>query len=263
MFASLALLVPVVGATFLKNLVVHQNPYYPMRLALGPIVLPGPDTPYSSSPLSLEHAPRALRFACSILEIGLRPFSDGRRWTIDQWAPWDSPALRMGGFFGAYVVFQLGLLVWAALRDRSRRAKAATIGFAALTIVVANLPQSHELRYYLAWMMVLVALNLWLVCARDDGAVRAPLVGVASSAFLAVVLAVTRAGYVYPSGTTFAELVREKVDPAVLAQIHDGERVCLRHEPSTFLYAAPFHARRYFVREAESPDACGDARWIP
>ncbi len=104
----LVLAVPLVGATFLKNAVVHHNPYYPMRLALGGVVLPGPDTPYSSSPVYLEHAPQAWRFLCSILEIGIRPLGDERRWTVDQWAPWDSPALRMGGFFGAYVVFHLG-----------------------------------------------------------------------------------------------------------------------------------------------------------
>jgi hypothetical protein len=261
--ATLALSVPLVGATFLKNAVVHHNPYYPMRLAAFGLVLPGPDAPYSSSPIVLEHAPRVLRFAYSVLEIGLPPLGDWRRWTIDQWAPWDSPALRMGGFFGAYVVFHLALLAWTVVRDRSRRARVAGIAFGILTLVVANLPQSHELRYYLAWMIVLVSLNLWLACDRDAPLPKAAAMGLACAAFLGVVIVLTRATYIAPSGVTFAELLRDKVDLALLAQIRDGERVCLRREPNTFLYAARFNGRHYVVQEAESPAECGEARWLP
>src|SRR5262249_26053283 len=149
----------------------------------------------------LEHAPRAFRWLCSVLEIGVRPLFESRRWTIDQWASWDSPALRMGGFFGAYVVFHLILLGWTVARDRSRRARVVGIGFWAFTLPVAHLPQSHELRYYLCWMMVLVSLNLWLVCgearppavtASEGGAWRAPALGVVCTGFLAVVLAATQ-----------------------------------------------------------------------
>ncbi len=263
---SIALVLPLVAATFLRNAVVHHNPYYPVRLALGPLAFPGPDTPYSSSPPYLEHAPRALRFLCSILEIGLRPLDDSRRWTIDQWAPSSSPALRMGGFFGAYVVFHLGLLAWTVIRDRSRRARAAGIAFAVLTAVVANLPQSHELRYYMGWMIVLVTLNLWLACAREGGPVagRAPALGVVCAGFLGVVLWVNRCGYVIPSGVTFAELVAEKVDARVIDAIGEGDRVCLRREPWTFLYAARFHpGKRYAVREVESEEECDGWRWAP
>jgi hypothetical protein len=261
----MAVMVPLVGATFLRNAFVHHNPYYPLRLELGPVVLPGPDNPYSSSPVNLEHAPRVVRFLRSILEIDLPAFGNRRRWTIDQWAPWDSPALRMGGFFGAYVVFHLGVLAWRVARERSRRARVAGAAFAGFTLVVANLPQSHELRYYLAWMMVLVTLDLWLVCEAAAGARwHGPAMGVACAAFLAVVLAVTRCGYVYPSGSTFAELVRDRVDARVIEGIGEGERVCLRREPWTFLYAAPFHGpKRYALREAEGAEECGEYRWVP
>src|SRR6185312_14277673 len=114
------------------------------------------------------------------------------------------------------------------------------------TLLAANVPQSHELRYYMYWMIVLVSLNLWLMPER-----QAPALGAACAAFLGVVLWVTRAGYAYPSGSTFQELVSERVDARVLDQIHDGDRVCLSRQPWTFLYAAPFHApRRYSVKEA-------------
>jgi hypothetical protein len=77
-----------------------------------------------------------------------------------------------------------------------------------------------------------------------------------------VVLGVTRAGYAYPSGSTFAELVRDKVDAGLLGRVRDGDRVCLRREPWTFLYAAAFHPpRRYAVKEVERREDCGEARW--
>ena len=247
----------------LKNLVVHHNPYYPMRLSLPGLALPGVEDPYSSAPTYLEHAPRALRWLWSVLEIGVRPLTERRRWTIDQWAPGDSTALRMGGFFGAYAVFHVALLVWLAARDgASRVARRSALGFGLLTLVTAVLPQSHELRYYLYWMIVLVSLNLSLVCARPDAQRRAPALGAACALALGVVLAVTRAGYAYPSGSTFAEILESKVDAAILGRVHDGDRICLSKEPWTFLYAAPFHApRRYAVREADRREACGDHRW--
>jgi hypothetical protein len=121
----------------------------------------------------------------------------------------------------------------------------------------------------MCWMIVLVSLNLWMVCDRRLAADRplpawAPTaLGFACTAFLAVVLAVTRGGYVRASGSSFAEHLRDSVDPAVIAGVRDGEHVCLRREPHTFLYAAPFHDRRYVVREVEAPKQCGDARWVP
>ena len=50
-----------------------------------------------------------------------------------------------------------------------------------------------------------------------------------------------------------------------IAEIEEGERICLTREPWSFLYVCDFHprARRYVVQEAEDPDGCGAARWIP
>ncbi len=63
-------------------------------------------------------------------------------------------------------------------------------------------------------------------------------------------------------GRRSREVVRDKVDAGVIAQIGEGERVCLRREPQTFLYAAPFHGRRYRVREVESEEECAGDRWL-
>jgi hypothetical protein len=262
--ALLVLLLPLAFASPLKNAIVHHNPYYPMKLSALGITLPGREEAYSNAPPYLRDAPRPVRFAASVLEVKIRPFASTRRWTIDQWGPNDSTFNRMGGFFGAYVAFHLVLLGWIAARDRSREARAAAIGFAVLTAVTASLPQSHELRYYLYWMIVLVSLNL--ILASREGArvgLAPPALGAACALALSVVLAVTRCGYAYPSGSTFTELLRDKADAGVLERIGEGERACVSREPWTILHAATFHPpRRYTVQEAVGREDCGDARWL-
>jgi hypothetical protein len=256
--AAIALALPIVFATPLKNLAVHQNPWYPVATTVFGHAFPGPDGPYSSSPVWLEHAPQPLRFGASILEIGLRPMSDRRRWTVDQWTPPDHDGYRMGGYFGAYVLANLALLGWRVASERTRRVKVCALGMGALTLVVSLMPQSHELRYYMVWMIGLVAINLWLAC-RD----RKPVVAWISGAALAAVLLVTRASYVWPTGASFTELVHEKVDERTLSAVHEGEHVCVERAPYTLLWAAPFHApRRYVVEEADGPADCAGRRAI-
>jgi hypothetical protein len=256
-------LLPFVLYTPLKNLIFHQNPYFPMRLTLFGKLFPGVESTYSSSPLYLDRAPRAVRFVYSLLELNIRPIGDEHRWTPDQWAPWDSPALRMGGFFGAYVVFHLTLLAWMAVQDAARPVRVYAVAFVLVTAMTAVLPQSHELRYYLFWMILLVSINLVLLM-RSRARFAASVHGVGSLIALSVVLLSTRTAYVAPWGPTLRALVRAKVDAAVPARLHEGERVCLARDPWTFLYASAFHGSvRYSVRETEHAEDCGDYRWIP
>jgi hypothetical protein len=255
LLATTVLAAPVVLFTPLKNAIVHHNPFYPIGVHLFGVVLPGPEAPYASSPSWLAHAPRPLRFACSLLEIGIRPLSDPRRWTVDQWMPDDSMGNRMGGFFGAYVVLLLLALGYRVARDRTRLARVSAVTFGVLTVLIACMPQSHELRYYLSWMIVLVSLNL--VLATRGGAPRFAvglrgLGTIAAAAFL-VVVASTRGAYAYPGGMSAAELVRARVDAKSVGGIADGERVCVRAEPFNLLWADLFHPpRHYVVQEAEA-----------
>jgi hypothetical protein len=261
--ALAALGLPLVFATPLKNLVLHHNPYFPLRLTLFGALLPGTEDPYSSSPVWLEHAPRTLRFFASLLEVGARPFSDPRRWTVDQWMPPDAPGYRMGGFFNAYVVVHLVALAWRAVSERTRRVRVAAIGFALLTALVSLMPQSHELRYYMVWMLVLVLTNLCLACGTEKpsaGVTPAWLGGLAALA-LGVVLVVTRGVYAYPSGSSFDDLVRAKVEERTIDGISKDERVCVNKEPFDVLWAPVFHPeRRYVLKEAESPEDCDGIR---
>jgi hypothetical protein len=270
-----ALALPLVFATPLKNLVLYGNPFFPVRLSLFGHALPGLEDAYSSSPVWLEHAPRSVRFLASVFEVGLRPLSDPRRWTIDQWTPPDAPGYRMGGFFDLYVFAQLALLGWRIVAVRTRAVRVAAIGFGLLTMFVSVMPQSHELRYYMVWMIVLVLCNAWLACrmeAEAPGTVRgswrksalgpACLAGTAVTA-LVVVLVATRGVYAYPSGMTYDELVHEKVDERTVSGIDRDERVCVAREPFDVLWAPVFHPERaYVLKEAESASECGSFRLL-
>jgi hypothetical protein len=259
-FVALAL--PAVFATSLVNLAAHGNPFYPVRTSIAGIALPGPEEPYASSPPWLAHAPQPARFVCSVLEIGVRPFSDPQRWTVDQWAPSDSSALRMGGFFGAWVVLCLALLAVFVVRDRSRVARASAAAFAAFTAILAWMPQSHELRYYLAWMIVLVALVLRLAARR--GAIVGPrAIAGAGALAAALVLIATRAVYVVPTGSTFAELLRGHTNERALDGVTDGERVCAATPRWNLLWASTFHPPRHYVlKGAEDRSDCGGLRVV-
>jgi hypothetical protein len=193
----------------------------------------------------------------SLLEIGIRPLDDPRRWTVDQWMPEESGANRLGGFFHAYVLILLLLFAWRVARGRSRRERVTGVVFGLFTLLIASMPQSHELRYYLSWMMVLVCLNLGLTMespAPRYSAGRRTLGAVAAAAF-AVVVGSTRGAYALPIGLSVRELVAMKTDASAIAMLKEGERVCVRREPFNLLWADTFHEpMRYVVVEAENED---------
>jgi hypothetical protein len=230
---------PLVFATPIKNAVVHGNPVWPIELEVLGHSFPHVEEAYGSSPRHLEHASRPVRFVRSALEIDNRPIASQRRWSVDQWTPPDEPGYRMGGYFGAYVFVNLAALGWA-LRTRKKEA----IVFAGVTLVAAFVPQSHELRYYMHWMMLLVALNLvfWAPKAR----LAASAIALAA---LAVVTWSTDAAYLYASGSTFDELVGKRVDRSIIDAAMPGERLCIARQPFNFLYAPMFHTERSYIVE--------------
>jgi len=254
----IALALPFVFATPIKNTIRHGNPVWPVELHVLGKTLPHNEGAYASSPDWLDNVPRPLRWGASVLELGLHPIASHARWSIDQWTPPSEPGYRMGGFFGAYAIVNVAALAFAAFVRRTREAKVAAMFAAGASIVASLLPQSHELRYYLFWMLLLVALNL-VVWSRE----RRFTTSVVALAALAVVTWSTGGTYLYASGDSFAKLLQDKVDRAVLDRIEPGEHVCIMRQPWTFLYAPRFHPeKRYSVQEAAEVAECGDARSI-
>jgi hypothetical protein len=262
--AAIALALPLVFATPIKNAVRHGNPVWPVELHLGGHVLPFLEHAYEQSPPGLASSPRPLRFLHSVLELENRPVASHERWSLDQWAPSDDPSCRMGGYFGAYVVLNLASLAYLVWRRRDRTAKAAAALFAGVTVVASLVPQSHELRYYMHWMLLLVALNL-VLWMREGPRARLGVGLVATLAFVVVSWS-TGGGYLYASGMSFDTFLSKRVDRAALegpSAPAPGERVCVDARPFTFLYAAPLHRHRrreWIVQESESDADCRGAR---
>ena len=254
----IALALPFVVATPIKNAIRHGNPVWPVELHVLGTSLPHVEEAYASSPDWLENAPRPLRWGASVLELGLHPIASHDRWSIDQWTPPREPGYRMGGFFGAYAVVNVLALALAVFVRRTREAKVAGLFAAGATVLASLLPQSHELRYYLFWMLLLVALNL-AVWSRE----RRMTTSLVALAALAVVTWSTTGTYLYASGDSFAKLTADKADRAALERIEPGERVCIVRQPWTFLYAPRFHPeKRYSVQEAATAAECAGARLL-
>lgn len=248
-----AIALPCVLATPIKNTLRHGNPVWPVELRVAGHAFPYREGAYAQSPPHLVDAPRPVRFARSVLELDNAPIASHGRWSLDQWAPPSDRACRMGGYFGAYVVFQLVLLGLAARRSREGRVAAALFG--GVTVVAALVPQSHELRYYMHWMLLLVALNLALW--------RQAFFAGAAIAALAIVAWSTGFGYLYPSGMTLPEYLAKRANASIL-RAREGERLCIARQPFTFLYAPLFHPGvHYRVQEWSAEADCTDAVKVP
>ncbi len=193
--ALAAALVIALGAWPARNTIVYGNPVYPVQFPLAPGLFPNAlveaDSGVWNLPLWLESSSRPLRFAASVAEWNR--FHSGERfvWSLDQGAranPADSPHHRLGGWFPWTIAW---LCLGAALALRARRIPVSALAaFAGALVVVAFLPQSHELRY---WLFVPLTLALWtaLGIARAPALARRAL-SVALLAGAAVVLFVAR-----------------------------------------------------------------------
>ncbi len=150
----------VIFATPVKNIALYGNPFYPIKIQIAGIVLP-----HKLAPETYKEGNRPQKWLQSILEINTPT------WSTDQWNRNDPRYLdRAGGFFGIYVIFNLLLLLgWAIQELLTAKVTRQSEGrIALLTIIIAslftsNFPQSHELRYFMFWMICLVSLNLYLI----------------------------------------------------------------------------------------------------
>ena len=109
--ASLILLVVLlIGSGYAnpaKNWFVFQNPIYPVAFSIGPIHWKGVMSGAGNEPSYLAHAIQPVKWLLSGFEYDA---FDGRWpiWAVDVGAlPAASRALRMGGYFGAYVGMNL------------------------------------------------------------------------------------------------------------------------------------------------------------
>jgi hypothetical protein len=170
----------------------------------------------------------------------------------------------MGGYYAPYVLALLALLAW---RARSGPLAARPLGvMLAMSVVCALLPLSHELRYYLFWMLSLAAFALVLAFsprfaapAQDGGATVTRLVVLVA---LASVTLATGATYVRTTGMRLAELIAPT--NVVVDALPAGATLCVApNYRDAVLYSPLFHSRRdYHVRAVYPGDTQGCATTI-
>ena len=257
--SAIALLASLfIFATPIKNIVLFGNPFYPVRIEIAGRVLNHALPLYSDAPGYLSDAPRAQRWLYSILDIKAAP------WSIDQWSE-DVDRNRMGGFFGAYMVFHLLLLFYLGIGDRDRHTRVALILAAVMSVVAANFPQSHELRYFMYWAIVLVSLNLYLVTRLESSPSKLPLIntrnlGLVSLIALTIVAVKTNFTYIKPSFYTLDKFKQNTVDRNLIEKIAPNDKVCvIGRYPYTFVYTPWFHPERndtYSIEADQKPEHC-------
>ena len=268
LFCFLLLAGAVVGAKLVDNAVAHGNPFYPVRIAMLGLLLDGPIDGLGTTEDSLAETwrpfPSPLRWLISVLEVGAYGYREVP-WTFDQgycetslawkdcWRP-ISASFRMGGYFVPYVLSLTAFLGWRLASQPGRDRRTLTATFVASTLLAACLPRSHELRYYLFWVITLIALCLIAVFDQPDGRARGArkasgLLGAVVIVALTSVLLMTQARYVTPIGRNVDLLiatfgVRERV-----AAIPDEAVVCVDSgwQPFTFLFAPVFHPGRSYT----------------
>ena len=274
----------IIFATPVKNTILYQNPLYPIKIEIAGIVLN-----HKLSPEAYDGGNRQLNWIKSVLEINSPHF-----WSPDQWSEYPNRN-RKGGFWGAYVIFNFLLLIFFAIREAvinrstpdnpSQEARFAFFAAIAMSIVPVNFPQSHELRYFMYWMICLVSLNLYLISLPKNRQLigkwlQPKYTGLLYTIFLTIILIKVGKFYARPSLITLDKHLAFGVKSEFVNQIQPNEQVCLlsRHigenaqtAPTAalkyaFLYSSYFHPEldyKYSIQAALKPEACGDRTIIP
>lgn len=275
----------IIFATPVKNTVLYGNPFYPIKVEVAGIVLN-----HKLSPEAYESGNRQQNWFESVLDINAT-----LHWTADQWSP-DPSRIHRGGFFGAYVIFNIlllfGLSIYELIHNQQLTkaeglfdARAALLTVLIMSIVPANFPQSHELRYFMFWMICLVSLNLYLLSHSQLNQrlwrwLQPKYIGLVYLVFLTIVLSKTGSFYGRPVFNSLEQRLASRVKPELLGQIDPKEEMCLIIKPglpnrlkvplesqeNAFLYSSYFHPELdydYSIQAALDSASCGDRTIIP
>ena len=258
-----------------KNLIKFHNPAYPAKANIGPWHLPGSYKVRSvvNYPPYLENIPQAGRWVLSIVEYDT---FDGRNplWTNSNGDVGPRSAAHMGGAFGALVLFNVFFFLIVQAKVRKRYGWKPALFLIIITVVTASMPASQEIRYYMYWVICLVALNLVMIekgmTEPERGTFRL-ISAAAMSSFLMFVLCATGFQYVSSNETTMESLVKEgQIERQLLEMdLQDGEIVCVKGKiPRTFYYAPIFNPRvdgkyHYGVIESYDDAGCMGKRVVP
>ncbi|MGK7885250.1 MAG: hypothetical protein AB4057_11570 [Crocosphaera sp.] len=258
----------VIFATPIKNIIIYQNPFYPVKIEIAGAVLNHNEAPPNFMHENLRNLPPHLRWGRSVLEIDV--FDDRRPWPWTlamDFISWDEEKFGLGGYFGGYVVFNLFLFLYLCIRNFNHQSKIAVILMIMMTVFTPLMPQAYELRYYMYWMIVFVALNCYLLCNNlealpDKRIVKPQYFALVAAAFMLIFMEKTNYFFTKASFSPLSDYIKPNVSQEVLAQIEDGESVCLVGKvPHTFFYNSYFHPTRDYSIKGEfdiSPEYVAD-----
>lgn len=266
MLAAVALVLAAIYYVPLKNLVVLGNPVYPVRVTLPGLVLNGPEAPPKElGGGELDNAGHLTKWFYSVTELGMGPVLNVKRWSLDSAAPENSPLAIQGGLFGAYVGFHVLLFLWLVRRLDGRERVAAITLAGVSTLTAALMPASHLLRYYMFWFIVLISLNLHFI-SRSRQEWPGLALGAVCLGFFLVVVDASDQNFMHPRFQSMQELLDERVDPRILAQLRESNTACLAldHADQPFLYASLWHPGTDFRITAGPffPDAPGELEQV-
>ena len=276
----------LIFATPVKNIALYGNPFYPIKVEIAGIILN-----HKLDPKAYNEGNRPQKWLRSILEIKTPS------WSADQWNRNDDRYMdRGGGFFGIYVIFNLlllvGFFIWEQLQNKKlpkiERSSAATIALVTailMSLVPANFPQSHELRYFMFWMISLISLNLYLISQTQKNKqkwrwLQPKYMGLIYLIFLTIVFNKIGKFYTQPVFYSLDKHLSIAVKPELLSQIQPNDEVCLisRHGvinpkqvpfaqiQNAFFYSSYFHPELdypYSIKVAVDPENCGDRKVVP
>jgi hypothetical protein len=269
----------LIFATPIKNIISYGNPFYPTKVEIAGIVLN-----HQLTPDTYNEGNRPKKWLSSVLEVNSPP------WSPDQWNRNDYKYQdRTGGFFGAYVVFNLSLLIGLTFREqlqnitlsaaRSYDATTALIIVLLMSIVPANFPQSHELRYFMFWMIVLVSVNLYLIFSSQRQSYTVKLIkwfqpkyfGWSYLLFFVIVCIKIESRYLMPEGRILPVYLDTVINEAILQEISAKEVNCIVSSYNSvvpiqhvFYYSSYFHPEKsnYSIKVAPNIESCADHKII-
>lgn len=273
----------LIFATPIKNVALYRNPFYPIKIEVAGIILN-----HQLTPETYSEGNRPQKWLQSILEINTPS------WSADQWNRGDEQYFdRAGGFFGIYVVFNLLLLIGLTIREQLQNraspqnklcnATTALITIFLVSFIPANFPQSHELRYFMFWMITLVSLNLAVASSLRDKTrtwLQPKYLGLVYLLFLVIVCIKIETYYLKPDFRTLERYLGNNVKTELIKQMIPNERTCMisRHAivnpgsvpfaqiNNAFYYSSYFYPEvgyDYSIKAAIEPKDCGDLKVIP
>jgi hypothetical protein len=262
--ATLAATVLSLGTT-IRNTHEHHNPFYPIALDIPftGIHLAGPHKEYKNYPdytTGLGVLAKPVNWVLSISEIdwrirGVKPVYNLDSNTGD--LPNRYSAARTGGYWGPVIVGSLLLAVLlvtlAVHRNRSglRLHAFYLYLFMYVSALSSFMPQSHELRYYLHWpILLMVTICILIQAAQIRTRTRLAIIGAYFAAFVVSERMLDFPLQPYPRDSQQETVNRLGTSSEVMFAKRAGA-TCLGSEyyPNQLMYSSLFHGGAYVIEQ--------------